>query len=111
SPPPHQLFKQYCSRCHGVHGQGKAEVSSALKVEMANFQSEDWQNNSTKSYITNVILKGGAQMGLNAGMPPWGSVLSTSQAESLAEYIKYELNSKGARFKRKEESDSAGGGQ
>ena len=108
--PPHQMFKQYCSRCHGLNGMGKQEVSAALNVEMANFQNETWQAKSSKDYIAKVILNGGAKMGLNAGMPAWSNVLSSKQANLLAEYIKQKLP-KALAGKEQKPGEEAGGQQ
>ena len=64
------VFAQRCQTCHGPRGRGDGPAGRALTPRPRSFANTDWQARVTDAHLRAVILRGGAQNGLSALMPP-----------------------------------------
>ncbi len=64
-----QLYKRKCETCHGATGTGDGAGAAALAVKPRNYSDSKWQASATDKQIKDIILKGGASVGLDAAMP------------------------------------------
>jgi mono/diheme cytochrome c family protein len=83
-----ERFKTLCSNCHGPTGHGDGPGGAALTPHPRNFHLKDWQASVNDQHIADVIMKGGAAMGLSPMMAPWGSVLSDAEVAALVKKIR-----------------------
>ena len=64
-----KLYKRKCETCHGATGTGDGAGAAALAVKPRNYSDSKWQASATDKQIKDIILKGGASVGLDAAMP------------------------------------------
>lgn len=64
------VFAQRCQTCHGPRGRGDGPAGKALTPRPRSFANAEWQARVTDAHLRAVILRGGAQNGLSALMPP-----------------------------------------
>ena len=83
-----EKYSIYCTRCHGEDGKGVEEVFSDLNLESPNFSSSEWQQKTSDDHILKIIKKGGAAVGMNAGMPPWEQFFSDEELDILLKKIR-----------------------
>jgi glucose/arabinose dehydrogenase len=79
-------FSDVCSRCHGYDGRGNPQLSGVTK--RPDFATREWQDKTTDERIRNVILRGGAALGLAPDMPAWQGFLSDSELEAMVKKIR-----------------------
>lgn len=88
-----EIFKANCAMCHGPTGDGRGPAAASLPVKLPNFTSSDYIGKRSEQQIEEIIRKGGAASGLNAAMPPWGSVdggtplLTDAEVSAVAKYV------------------------
>ena len=64
-----KLFKTRCVVCHGADGKGKGAGAAALKVKPRDYTDKEWQKTVTDDDLKKIIVKGGAGVGKDPGMP------------------------------------------
>ncbi|HLV64759.1 MAG TPA: c-type cytochrome [Polyangiaceae bacterium] len=64
-----KIFKMRCVVCHGEKGHGDGPGAAALKVKPRNYSDAAWQQSVTDADIEAIIVKGGAAVGKDPGMP------------------------------------------
>ena len=74
------LFKENCSRCHGMDGTGRTLMGEMMNVP--NFTYAWWQETTSDRRITTSITRGRRQM------PAFGEELSRSQIRSLVAFVR-----------------------
>jgi len=57
-------YKLFCSTCHGFTGEGDGIVGAKLDPRPRSFALRSWQEQTTDERIKQVILEGGAAVGL-----------------------------------------------
>ncbi len=65
-----EIFAQRCVTCHGADGKGDGPGAKALAVKPRNYTDAKWQTSVTDEHIREIIVKGGAAVGKDPGMPP-----------------------------------------
>lgn len=65
-----QIWNERCVTCHGVTGAGDGPGAKALVVKPRSFQDPKWQASVDNDRIKQVIVHGGASVGLNEAMTP-----------------------------------------
>jgi mono/diheme cytochrome c family protein len=75
-----------CSRCHGVNGKG--EAATPLEGKPTNFTALEWQKRVSDQHIKNVIIKGGAALGLSRDMPAWQGAFNDAEIELMVKKIR-----------------------
>ena len=81
-----QMFRTYCSVCHGPEGLGNGPAASALKKQPADLTQLSKKNNSKFPVyrVANVIQ--GVDVSASHGsreMPVWGNVFRTLDADTV----------------------------
>ena len=88
-----EIFKENCAMCHGPTGDGRGPGAAGLPVKPADFTSPDYPGKRSEEQVEQIIHKGGTALGLNAAMPPWGSVdgstplLTDAEIRAVAKYV------------------------
>ncbi|MCP4499885.1 MAG: c-type cytochrome [Deltaproteobacteria bacterium] len=59
-----------CATCHGAEGKGDGVAAAALTPKARDFTDAKWQGSVDDAKITEVILEGGAAVGLSPLMAP-----------------------------------------
>lgn len=77
-PAAQSLFRARCASCHGVDGRADTAIGKSLHV--ANLHSAAVQHLSSAE-IKYVISNG------KGNMPPFGSLLTPEQIQSLVKYV------------------------
>lgn len=65
-----QIFETRCFTCHGMRGEGDGPGSAGLSPQPRNLTEPEWQASVTDEHIEQIILYGGAAVGLSPAMPP-----------------------------------------
>lgn len=84
---PEQTFKDLCSTCHGMKGDGQGPAGVALKPKPANFTDPEFWATRDKKHIEKVVREGGASVGKSPLMAPFGAGLSPDELSNLADYV------------------------
>jgi glucose/arabinose dehydrogenase len=79
-------YDMLCSRCHGLDGEGTTSLSFDRKP--ADFRLGEWQSRVSDKQIKDVIIKGGAALGLSRDMPSWGGAFSEAELELMVKKIR-----------------------
>ncbi len=83
-----ELYKTYCSTCHGESGKGDGAAAAALDPKPADFSTAKFWEGKDDAHMTKVIKEGGAAVGKSPLMAPWGSVLKDDQVKAVVDHIK-----------------------
>lgn len=81
-----EKYEMLCSRCHGSDGKGAIAVS--LDRKPTNFTLPEWQKRVSDDRIKEVIIKGGAVLGLSRDMPAWNGVFNPPEMELMVKKIR-----------------------
>jgi len=79
-----QLFRQYCTTCHGDEGKGDGQNASNLSPPPPDFATS--KRLQDPEYVRRVIAEGSAAVGRSPLSPPWGRSLRPQEIEYLAAY-------------------------
>ena len=89
-----QVFKTYCSTCHGATGKGDGATAAALNPKPANFAAGAFKydangNGATGDIddIKSIVHDGAAKHGGSPLMAPW-PMLTPEQLQAVAEYVR-----------------------
>ena len=63
------MFDTKCAVCHGIGGAGDGPSADSFQPRPHNETDPAWQASVTDDQIREIILKGGANLGKNPGMP------------------------------------------
>lgn len=83
-----QQYASFCAACHGTNGSANTPSILAMNPVPRNLTDPTWQKTVGDDHIAKVIKQGGAAVGLNATMPPWGAVLSDQDIDLLVALIR-----------------------
>jgi mono/diheme cytochrome c family protein len=79
------LYKRYCSGCHGADGRGGAHT---FMPHVQNLTEKDYIELVPDGYLYQVIAEGGAAVGKNTYMPAWESTLSEQDIKDIIAHIR-----------------------
>jgi mono/diheme cytochrome c family protein len=63
-----EVWETRCVTCHGPQGMGNGLNAKSLKTTPRSFRDGSWQSETTDERIKQVIVQGGASVGLSAEM-------------------------------------------
>lgn len=86
--PAIELYMKHCAVCHGNEGKGDGFNAYNLDPKPRNFSDSALIPQFTDSYLSKVIMEGGASVGLSAMMPPYKRNLSEQEVALLIKYIR-----------------------
>jgi len=81
-----QIYKEYCSQCHGAEGKGDGPAASGLNPKPAVHANIPFEK-LPMEYLYNVIYYGGKSVGKSPLMPYWGLTIGGKQG--VADVIAY----------------------
>ena len=85
-----KVFANYCSRCHGVHADGRS-AATPLYVRMGSSRPSNFRlkifSTRPRNYMANVIRDGGEKHSLSQYMPPFGDELSKGDINNVVYFI------------------------
>ncbi len=96
------VYKEYCSQCHGAKGKGDGPAASGLNPKPAvhaNMALSDFPDD----YLYNVVYYGGKSVGKSSLMPDFGLTLPPQDFANVIAHLK-------ATFKGGEEASISSGG-
>ncbi|QPJ64961.1 MAG: cytochrome c [Candidatus Nitrohelix vancouverensis] len=82
-----RLFSKHCKVCHGEQGDGLTFAANALSPPPRNFLTETSRKELTRQRILESIQNGRK----GTAMMPWKSVLTETEIQALASYIRIRL--------------------
>lgn len=85
-----QIYKAFCSRCHGDDGTGNIhpDILEGLEAPPPDFTDGYFSSREKRKDWQVVTAHGGGARGLSMSMPAWGESLSDQQIAETIEYIK-----------------------
>jgi mono/diheme cytochrome c family protein len=79
------LFRRYCSGCHGEDGRGEAKT---FRPNVGNLAVKALMDQVPDEYLFTVIKRGGAAVGKNAAMPAWQSQLGDREIWDIVAFVR-----------------------
>jgi mono/diheme cytochrome c family protein len=64
-----QIWETGCVTCHGAAGRGDGSMAARLTPPPRDHSDPAWQDSVTDAQIADVIVRGGAALGMSASMP------------------------------------------
>jgi mono/diheme cytochrome c family protein len=80
-----ELYKRYCSGCHGADGRGGAHT---FMPHIQTLTKKDYIELVPDGYLYQVIAEGGEAVGKNSYMPAWESTLSEQDIKDIIAHIR-----------------------
>ncbi len=80
-----ELFRRYCSGCHGEDGRGEAKT---FRPNVGNLAVKALMDQVPDEYLFTVIKRGGAAVGKNAAMPAWQSQLGDQEIWDIVAFVR-----------------------
>lgn len=81
-----EIYHEYCSVCHGDHGDARSHAQSSLIPPPRDFTSPDAKTLDRKRMIFSVTY--GRP---NTAMPGWGTRLSSQEIDAVVDYVRSEF--------------------
>lgn len=78
------VFKNYCSLCHGVNGEGNGRAAKIHHPPPANLR----KSMVSDLYKEMIIRKGGKEWGRSAAMPSWQDELTEEQIHDVVNFLR-----------------------
>ena len=83
-----QLYKRYCTQCHGEKGHGDGINAPYLVVPPRDHTKADYLETRSDQQLFDVIKLGGLAVGRAPCMPSWGNTFEDKVIHSLVNYIR-----------------------
>lgn len=90
-----EVYKFYCSQCHGLKGDGKGPNAAAGTVAPRDHTNTAEMGKLSDNDIVNAIKGGGAAINKSTMMPPWGNTLAADEVAALKDYLRKLCKCKG----------------
>jgi cytochrome c oxidase cbb3-type subunit 3 len=89
-----QLYRRYCSQCHGLKGHGDGINAPYLVVPPRDHTKSDYLETRSDQQLFNAIKLGGLAVGRAPCMPAWEHTFEDKTIHSLVNYIRELCNCK-----------------
>ena len=83
-----QVYKTFCTVCHGENGDGKGPAAVALNPKPANYRDAKHMNTLSDQYLHRVVSEGGPAVGKSILMASWKAVLSDQQIRDVVAFVR-----------------------
>jgi mono/diheme cytochrome c family protein len=77
------VYQTYCTLCHGVEGKGDGRAARLHNPRPFNLTLSA----APRSYIEQVLRRGGEALGRGKGMPPWDEQLTDEQINDTLNFL------------------------
>ncbi|MBI3838670.1 MAG: c-type cytochrome [Planctomycetia bacterium] len=81
------VFKHYCSICHGDEGKGDGFNSTNLTVPPRDFSSPEFWRRTADEHLLRTVSRGGLAVGKSVLMPAWGHTLNDRQMRDTVAFL------------------------
>jgi mono/diheme cytochrome c family protein len=82
-----EVYKHYCSICHGDNGKGDGFNSTNLAVPPRNFSAAQFWRQATDEHLLLAVSKGGPAVGKSVLMPAWGKTLTDRNMRDIVAFL------------------------
>ena len=89
-----QLYRRYCSQCHGLKGHGEGINAPYLVVPPRDHTKADYIETRSNQQLFDAIKFGGLAVGRAPCMPSWEHTFEDKMIHSLVSYIRELCNCK-----------------
>ena len=83
-----EVYKMYCSLCHGDTGAGDGVGAAALDPKPRAFNDKAVMDTISDAQMVTVIKEGGAAVGKSMFMVSWKALLTEEQVKDVATFIR-----------------------
>lgn len=83
-----ELYKLYCTQCHGVDGNGKGINAKAMSVAPRDHTDTKEMSARTDEELFKVIQQGGASINKSILMPVWGGNFTDDDIHALVAHLR-----------------------
>lgn len=90
-----QLYRAYCTQCHGITGEGDGVNAPELSVQPRNHTDREEMSARTDDELFKAIKKGGQAVNKSVLMPNWDANLSDSEIRDVVAYLRQLCCNKG----------------
>lgn len=80
-------YKEYCTQCHGMKGEGNGPGAAGLDPKPA-IHAQMPLSDMPIDYLYNVVYYGGKSVGKSSSMPDWGLTLPPQDFADLIAYLR-----------------------
>ncbi len=88
APSGADLYRVYCSQCHGLQGNGKGINVHDMSVQPRDHTDAKYMAGRSDDELRTAIVEGGQALSKSVLMPPWGEVLSESEVDTLVRHLR-----------------------
>lgn len=89
------VYRLYCSQCHGTRGTGAGINSASLTVQPRDHTSAADMGKLSDADLLKAIRDGGVAVGKSPQMPPFGGALADGEIKALVAYLRELCRCKG----------------
>ena len=82
------IYKTYCTQCHGIQGNGKGINIRDMSVQPRDHTDAKAMAARSDQDLAKVIKEGGIAINKSVLMPPWGDVFSDEEVDDLVRYLR-----------------------
>ena len=82
------IYRTYCTQCHGSQGNGKGINTRDMSVQPRDHTDAKAMSARSDQDLIKVIKEGGAAINKSVLMPPWGDEFSDEEVNDLAQYLR-----------------------
>ncbi|MBL4573244.1 MAG: cytochrome c [Gammaproteobacteria bacterium] len=83
-----QLYRSYCSQCHGLDGTGNGINAPHLEVAPRNHTDRSEMITRTDEELFKAISEGGQSINKSVLMPNWGKTLTEEQITDIITFLR-----------------------
>ena len=83
-----QLYKLYCTQCHGVNGDGKGVNAATMSVAPRDHTDTKEMSARTDEELFKVIQQGGKAINKSILMPVWGGNFTDDDIHALVAHLR-----------------------
>ncbi len=83
-----ELYRIYCTQCHGVQGNGKGVNAATLSVQPRDHTDTGEMSARTDEDLFKAIKHGGKAVNKSVLMPNWNANLGDDDIHSLVAYLR-----------------------
>ncbi|MGQ9426548.1 c-type cytochrome [Gilvimarinus sp. F26214L] len=86
--PAKDVYRMYCTQCHGLTGDGKGINAASMSVQpRAHIEKEEMSLRSDEE-LFKTIEQGGPAINKSVLMPAWKDNLSSEEIQALVKYLR-----------------------
>jgi len=88
APSGAELYRTYCTQCHGLQGNGKGINVRDMSVQPRDHTDAKYMAGRSDEELRTAIVEGGQALNKSVLMPPWGKVLNEQEVAALVRHLR-----------------------